>query len=366
MDFKNLVKTKAGGGKHASKPDVQDLDKRIVFGAAAVVILLAAIGFFLFGQEHNDHLIASDSSATVVFDDGSSASNFADVLFDAGLIDSKSAFKNLIKTKGVDSQLKPGTYTLSGGLSLDDLVTQLVNGPNAEKTLTVTEGSTMKSIAKSVEDAYDGKVTAKEFLAACKKPSRFASEYSFVEGASNLEGFLFPKTYDLLKSDVSANNIVRQMLAQYQSETASLDYSYPESQGLSKYQTLILASIVEKEGTSDTYAKVAAVFYNRLGNQGEPNYGLLGSDATTAYELGGDVSGYDWSTNSPYNTRKTKGLCPTPICSPSLATLQAVCNPDRNMNGYYFFSFWPNDNGGVDYFFDKTYADHQKTIADHS
>ncbi len=366
MGLKNLTNTSAKGGKHAFAPKAQGANKRIVFVVAAVLILLAALAFFLFSQEHNDHLIASDSSATVVFEDGSSASDFADILFDAGLIDSKSAFKNLIKTKGVDSQLKPGTYTLSGGLSLDDLVTQLVNGPNAEKTLTVTEGSTMKSIATSVEEAYDGAVTAKEFLAACKKPSKFVSEYSFVEGASNLEGFLFPKTYDLLKSDISADNIIRQMLAQYQSETASLDYSYPESQGLSKYQTLILASIVEKEGTSDTYAKVAAVFYNRLGNQGDPNYGLLGSDATTAYELGGDVEGYDWSTNSPYNTRKTKGLCPTPICSPSLASLQAVCNPDKNMSDYYFFSFWPNDNGGVDYFFDKTYADHQKTIADHS
>lgn len=366
MDFKNLNNSRAEGGKHASAPKAQKPVKRIIFVCVALLILLVALGYFLFGQEHNDNLIASDSSATVVFEDGSSASDFADILFDAGLIDSKSAFKNLIKTKGVDSQLKPGTYTLSGGLSLEDLVAQLISGPNAEKTLTVAEGSTMKSIAESVEDAYDGAVTAKEFLASCKKPSKFVSEYSFVEGASNLEGFLFPKTYDLLKSDISADNVIRQMLTQYQNETASLDYSYPESQGLSKYQTLILASIVEKEGTSETYAKVAAVFYNRLGNQGEPNYGLLGSDATTAYELGGEVDGYDWSTDSPYNTRKTKGLCPTPICSPSLATLQAVCNPDKNMSGYYFFSFWPNDNGGVDYFFDKTYADHQKTIADHS
>ena len=366
MDFKNITKNASKGAHSAPASNRMTLNKKLVVGLAALVLVAAALSFLLLGQEHNDHLIDSDSSATITFEDGSSASDFADLLFEAGLIDSRPDFINAIKAKGADSQLKPGTYTLQGGLGTDGLIAQLVSGPNAEKVLTVTEGSTMKSIAASVEKAYEGKVSAKQFLAACKKPSKFEAEFPFVKGASNLEGFLFPKTYDLLKTDVSANNIIRQMLTQYQNETQSLDYSYPESQGLSHYQTLILASIVEKEGTSDTYAKVAAVFYNRLRNQGDPNYGLLGSDATTAYELGGEVDGYDWSTESPYNTRKTKGLCPTPICSPSLATLQAVCNPDKNMNDYYFFSFWPNASGGVDYFFDKTYADHQKTIADHS
>ena len=111
---------------------------------------------------------------------------------------------------------------------------------------------------------------------------------------------------------------------------------------------------MEKEATNDTRTKVAAVFYNRLGNSGDPSYGTLGSDATTAYEVGDNLDTYDWSTKSPYNTRVTKGLPPTPICSPSIDSLHAV------------FSFWTNDQGGVDYFFDKTYEEHQKTIADHS
>ncbi len=111
---------------------------------------------------------------------------------------------------------------------------------------------------------------------------------------------------------------------------------------------------------------MAAVFYNRLATRAIRRTATLGSDATTAYEVGGNLDSYDWTTQSPYNTRVTKGLPPTPICSPSIASLKAVCAPEADFQDYYFFSFWPNAQGGVDYYFDKTYDDHQKTIADHS
>ena len=111
---------------------------------------------------------------------------------------------------------------------------------------------------------------------------------------------------------------------------------------------------------------MSAVFYNRLLNTGAPTYGLLGSDATTAYEIGGDPDNYDWTTDSAYNTRRHAGLPPTPICSPSIGSLQAACNPAPDFDDYYFFSFWPNDQGTIDYFFDKTYDEHQATVAAHS
>lgn len=339
---------------------------KFVVPVFAVVVVLLVV-FLVFGQEHNQNLAADGDEVSVTIAEGSTASDFADDLFDAGLIDSRSSFSAELKAKGADSKLKPGSYLLHGGMSTSDLIDALVAGPGTATAVVVPEGSTMKAISQIVEKAYGGSISASEFLDDCSNPSRFEADYPFVKGASSLEGFLFPKTYDLLTgSSATADAVVRQMLDQYRDEVSVLDYSYPKSKGLSEYQTLILASIVEKEGTADTYAKVAAVFYNRLTTKGAPTYGFLGSDATTAYELGGDVSGYDWSTKSPYNTRKTKGLCPTPICSPGIETLKAVCDPDKNMVDYYFFSFWPNDSGGVDYYFDKTYEDHQKTIAAHS
>ena len=254
-------------------------------------------------------------------------------------------------------------------MSNDDLVDALVAGPVANKAanLVVPEGAKLSTIASAVESAYNGSITADQFTKAASNASKYAKDYPFLAdaGKNSLEGFLFPKTYELI-INASAEDVVCQMLDQYQSEVASLDYSYPRNEGMSDYDALILASIVEKEATADTRTKVAAVFYNRLGNQGDPSYGTLGSDATTAYEVGDNLDNYNWSTKSPYNTRVTKGLPPTPICSPSIESLQAVLSPEQNFEDYYFFSFWTNDQGGVDYYFDKTYDDHQRTISEHS
>ncbi|MDO5335557.1 MAG: endolytic transglycosylase MltG, partial [Coriobacteriia bacterium] len=82
---------------------------------------------------------------TVVIDEGSSASVFADKLFDAGVIDSRSAFSQELKAKGADSKLKPGTYRFEGGMSVSAVVDSLVSGPNASSSLVVPEGATMKS-----------------------------------------------------------------------------------------------------------------------------------------------------------------------------------------------------------------------------
>jgi cell division protein YceG involved in septum cleavage len=87
------------------------------------------------------------------------------------------------------------------------------------------------------------------------------------------------------------------MLDQFKTETSGLDWSYPQSQGLTIYDAVKLASIVERESSGDEQirAQVASVFYNRLNNFGDPNYGFLQSDATTAYELGHDPRGYQES-----------------------------------------------------------------------
>ena len=86
---------------------------------------------------------------------------------------------------------------------------------------------------------------------------------------------------------------------------------------------------------------MASVFYNRLNNFGDPNYGFLQSDATTAYELGHDPTPEDIKNPTPFNTYTNTGLPPTPICSPGLDCLQAVCNPAQT--NYFFFYFAPDE-----------------------
>ncbi len=343
---------------------------------AAVVFALAVLGLIVWGLlslfngcSAQADLLPEGQEATIVVSEGAGAQAIGADLQKAGLVATSSEFTKRVSEMGAESSLRPGAYTFVGGMSLDDIISRLMAGPDTGAPLTIPEGFTLLAIADRVAEVSGGRISADDFKAAASDASVYAADYPFLAdaGSSSLEGFLFPKTYALADT-ATADSLIRMMLSQYKAEVATLDYSYPDSQGLSAYDVLILASIVEKESPDDeeTRAKVAAVFYNRLATDGEPTYGLLGSDATTAYEIGGDPSDYDWSTESPYNTRVTQGLPPTPICSPSLASLEAVCSPAADFGDYYFFSFWPNEEGGTDYFFDKTYEDHQATIAQHS
>ena len=144
------------------------------------------------------------------------------------------------------------------------------------------------------------------------------------------------------------------MLDQFKVEFATLDTSYPANKGLSVYDIVNLASIVEKESTESTRGMVASVFYNRL----DINMALQ-SDATTAYEVGHDPTAEEVHAETPYSTYTNNGLPPTPICCPSLAALQAVCAPEES--SYYYF-FFKEENGEMKYYFSETNDEHNAAV----
>ncbi len=337
---------------------------------AAIVLLIVAIALIFFivtrvtsCSSPKVETLSASEQATVVVDNGEGATSIGKTLVDAKLISSSKDFTDRVTALGAGSALKPGTYTIKGGTSVDDIIALLKAGPAMGNSVTIPEGYRLSEIATAVQTATEGKVTAEQFTAAASNASVYAADYSFLQtaGTNSLEGFLFPKTYELT-ADATADSIIRQMLTQFQTETAGLDWSYPTSQGLNLYQAVNLASIVEKESSGDAAirAKVAAVFYNRLTTEGDPSYGLLQSDATTAYEVGHDPTAEEVHSDSAYSTYTNKGLPPTPICSPSLDCLKAVCSPDMDAinEGYYFFYF-----EGDNYMFSKTYEEHQATFS---
>lgn len=333
----------------------------IIFVIAVILCIIAVIGFGVHtcsNNTDNPNLLPEGESVTVEIQDGLMATEVSSVLFDEGVIRNQYDFMNIVNSKNAATSLKPGVYTFVGGTSDADIVQMLIDGPSASgNSLTVPEGYTIDQTASAVEDAYGGSITADDFKEATSDASVYAADYSFLEdvGTQSLEGFLFPKTYDLLVN-ASAEDVVRQMLDQYQAEINSLDFSYPNEHSLSNYDALILASIVEKEAADDNRSTVASVFYNRLASD-RP---YLESDATTAFYIGADPTPEDLKQDNAYNTYLNAGLPPTPICSPSLASLQAVCNPDDT--DYLFFYFVPNDQGGMDYYFSNTYEEHQQAI----
>lgn len=339
-----------------------------IFAAVLAVVVIGGLawgGLTLFNSCSGSapvELLAEGQEATVVVEQGSGAKAIGELLVEEKLVGSASDFAKRVSEMGVESQLKPGTYTFAGGTSLDDIVRQIAAGPDMGNALTIPEGYKLSDIAEAVATASEGRITAEAFTAAASDASVYAASYSFLAdaGTNSLEGFLLPKTY-AVADDATADSLVRMMLDQFQKETASLDWSYPQSQGLSIYDAVNLASIVEKESSGDEQirAKVAAVFYNRLETTGEPSYGFLQSDATTAYEVGHDPTPEEVHAETPYSTYTNKGLPPTPICSPSLDCLKAVCAPDQESLGKYFFFYFEGDS----YYFTETYEDHMNTFS---
>lgn len=309
-------------------------------------------------------LLAEGQEATITVAEGAGAKVVGEQLAEARLVSNAGDFTKRVNEMGVDSQLKPGTYTFAGGMSLDAIINQLTAGPVAN-ALTIPEGSTLEAVAQSVATFTENRITADAFTAAASDASAYAADYDFLAdaGTNSLEGFLFPKTYEI-GDDAAAESVVRMMLDQFKTETSGLDWSYPQSQGLTIYDAVKLASIVERESSGDEQirAQVASVFYNRLNNFGDPNYGFLQSDATTAYELGHDPTPEDIKNPTPFNTYTNTGLPPTPICSPGLDCLQAVCNPAQT-NYFFFFYFAPDESGTMQYYFSETYEEHQQTFS---
>lgn len=307
-------------------------------------------------------LLAEGQEATITVAEGAGAKVVGEQLAEARLVSNAGDFTKRVNEMGVDSQLKPGTYTFAGGMSLDAIINQLTAGPVAN-ALTIPEGSTLEAVAQSVATFTENRITADAFTAAASDASAYAADYDFLAdaGTNSLEGFLFPKTYEI-GDDAAAESVVRMMLDQFKTETSGLNWSYPQSQGLTIYDAVKLASIVERESSGDEQirAQVASVFYNRLNNFGDPNYGFLQSDATTAYELGHDPTPEDIKNPTPFNTYTNTGLPPTPICSPGLDCLQAVCNPAQTN---YFFYFAPDESGTMQYYFSETYEEHQQTYS---
>ncbi len=337
----------------------------IAFAAALVVVALLLIWFIgtrIAGcVSPQVEVISASEQVTIVVDEGEGASSIAQTLVDARLISSTKDFSDQVAKLGSESSLKPGTYVFAGGTSVEDIISTLQNGP-VRASLTIPEGYRLSEIAQAVATATEGRVSADAFTQAASNASVYAADFEFLEsaGTNSLEGFLFPKTYDITV-DATANSIIRDMLTQFGAETSSLDWSYPASQGLSIYQAVNLASIVEKESSGDEQirAQVASVFYNRLTTSGEPSNGFLQSDATTAYEVGHDPTGDEVHSDSAYSTYTHTGLPPTPICSPSIDCLRAVCSPNADALGKYYFFYFEGDK----YTFSETYEEHQAAFS---
>lgn len=339
----------------------------LVAGLIGLVVVGIALLVFLVlkpGSSSQTATVVAGQQVTVAIPEGSGGTAIASALKDAGVISSTDDFYKEVQKQNADQKLKSGTYVFVTGATVSEVVKQLVTGPNSSSAkLTIAEGLTLTKTAAAVESSLG--ISSSDFLAQAKA-SNYVADYPFLQAAQNdsLEGFLYPKTYDLSGKTVDADTVIRAMLDQYKSEVASLDFASAEAAiksrynlDMSDYQILTMASIVEKEAvTDDDRPKVASTFYNRLSSS-EAYLHYLQSDATLTYALGRSPSADELHSNtSPYNTYLTAGLTPTPICSPSLASIKAALAPaDTN-----YLYFWITDTSHV---FSETYDEHLAAIS---
>ena len=344
---------------------------RPVLIALAVAALVAGICTTVWNRVYAKYAAPTDpgDSRPVLFrvEPGSSLTRVANNLEEAGLIRSATVFKYYSDFAGLGQKLQPGTYSFSPDMEMTAIAEALTMGDGVPivRNVTLIPGWTVEDFAASLEEkgAID---SAASFLAKCKTGSDFM-DYTLVADLRNvssrkyaLEGYLAADTYEFYLN-ATEDDIIRRMLSQTDKLFSEAWLERTEALGMDVNQVLTLASLIEKEAKTADFAKVSAVFHNRL-RAGMP----LQSDVTIHYITGVRkmaLAGSDLTVSNPFNTYANKGLPPGPICSPSAAAIQAALYPDETYlaQQYLYFCAKDPDSGALD--FSRTLAEHEQKVA---
>ena len=276
---------------------------------------------------------------------GESVTSIAERLQQNGLIGNADMFRDYLAYTGLDTSVQAGQYDeLSPAMSVVDIARKMQNATPEQVTFVVLPGWRAEEIAASLADSGLN-ITPDEFLTAARQSRR---GFDFLAGAASAEGFLYPDSY-VLPRGTTADELVEVLVRNFDLHLTSDLRDGFNRQGLSIYQAVTLASIVQREAVHDDEAPmIASVYLNRIKISMK-----LDADPTVQYALGYNTAQQSWWTNplsaddlktgSPYNTYLIDGLPPTPISNPGLVSLRAVAFPAQS--AYYYFSAQCDDSG---------------------
>lgn len=269
---------------------------------------------------------------------GTTASQVATDLAAAGLIDDPQLLTRYLHYRGLDRGIEAGRYLLSGRLSWIELAKSLQSAEAGAGMLTIPEGWRREQIAAAAAAASPTLLQDELLEASNSRPDGYSFSHE-LPPEGGLEGFLFPDTY-AIDADTGALELVLMMLDNFEEQLRAPLRSGFEERGLSLYEAVTLASIVEREAViEEERPLIASVFLNRLA------LGMnLDADPTVQYALGQQPDGIWWKSSltasdlqidSPYNTYRNPGLPPSPIANPGLSSLQAVAEPAQEVYLYF-------------------------------
>ncbi|MFZ1654557.1 MAG: endolytic transglycosylase MltG [Candidatus Moraniibacteriota bacterium] len=292
---------------------------------------------------------------------GEGVVSIAERLDKAGIIDGSLTFIAYAVKTGRYKQFQVGEYSLSGQLSIPEIIERFVAGKvvPAGVRITFPEGWTMHEMAERLT-AND--LAGADFLAIAKRPfPKWQERYSFLKdlpAGASLEGYLFPDTY-IFPAQATGELIVNELLKNFEAKIVSVITEGLVARGLSLHEAVTLASIIEEEGrTEEDRKNISDVFRKRLAI-GQP----LQSDATINYIHGtakDQPTFEDLQSTSPYNTYVRSGLPPGPIGNPSLMSIRATLYPTANP----YFYFLIDTETRVTYFAED-FDGHQRNRAAH-
>lgn len=331
------------GGRDFLNSSGHSRKRRWILLGLLILLLVVFLGAYSYYRSQVDGG-SSNQKVTLTVSSGEGLSQFATLLALKKVIGSSLIFKIWLHTQPT-VLLRTGSYAFVKDESFHKVITTLTKGPLLDK-LTVPDGLTLAQIAVRV-----GKIpghSAAGFLKVAES-GQVRSPFE-PKGVNSLEGLLYPDTYSF---DPSTSNraILQLMVNSFDSHAKAIGLT-PEtvSNGLTGYQIVTMASIIEKEALYPGDGnKVARVILNRLASHMK-----LQLDSTVFYALGNNVSHLslaDLQVNSPYNTYLHHGLPPTPISIPSQAALEDALHPATG-NWLYYVVVQPNGKEA----FSSTYA----------
>ncbi len=338
------------------------------------LVLVFGIGTSVYAMIDDQYLSAVDptDATEIPFSvvSGQSLTRVSNNLAEAGIIKSRSMFKYYCDFAGLGQKIQAGDYVLAKNMNIFQIAELLTTGDGKPITtvITIIPGWTVEAIAAMLQEQGVFKDTT-SFLNLCRTGEGLDGYY-FIQDALKtarvserkylLEGYLAPNTYEIYLS-ASPTDILKKLLDQ---TDVVLTYEWQERAselGMTLDQVLALASLIEKEAKTADFAKVSAVFHNRLKDGMK-----LGSDVTIHYITGErrmSLRNSDLAVDSPYNTYLYTGLPLGPICNPSANAIQAALYPDAAFQAEKYLYFCSKDPDTGELVFSRTLEEHNAAVA---
>ena len=346
---------------------------RPILVGLTVLVLVIGIGMTVWSKLYGSFLAPVDQEDTQEYsfeiNSGESLNRVATNLENAGLIRSRSVFKYYCDFAGMSQKIQVGSYAIRKDMTMTQIAELLTTGDGNPlvRNITLIPGETVEDFAaRMVKNGVWESADA--FLAACRDGKAYRDYYYIEDVLSSghpeqrkyvLEGYLSPNTYEVYVT-ATEDDIIRKLLSQTEAAFTVENQERAEELGMSMDEVLTLASLIEKEAKQSDFARVSAVFHNRL-KEGMK----LESDVTIHYITGVRkmaLADSDLTADSPYNTYRVTGLPLGPICNPSPAAINAALYPDETMVNEKYLFFCAKEPESGELYFSKTLDQHKRAV----